>query len=292
MSCCCHVPQGTVPRLCVHPSNQRIGHHFPFQGNLYQTLTQPGADCYCLQMYVTSRLSYASKNLSQEDKEKSLRFCQKRLRSFAIHCSLVSNLSLPPEDDRAAKSIEHVGSLLSSVDGLPGTCVLHIGKLGSIEQVARNLNDLQIPRGQRVPYLLLENAAGQGTELGRNWDQLRRLFEAIDTNKVGLCIDTQHSFASGLCSFSDHEQVVRLFDLASDCATIGLIHLNDSKTGFRSQVDRHECIGQGHIWHRDDESLRSLLDRCYEQSLDAVLETPSLDDLPLVLNRYTHPILL
>ncbi len=254
---------------------------------------QPGArSCYCLQMYVASNRSYAGKSLLPEDKERTLKLCQLRNKSFAIHCSLISNLSLPPTDDRTSKSISHVKSLLSCVDGLPGTCVLHIGKLGSIEQVANNINDLQIPRGQRVPHLLLENAAGQGTELGRDWDQLRKLFEAIDTDKVGLCIDTQHSFASGLCNFDNHEEIVKMFDLAEDCARIGLIHLNDSKTEFRSQVDRHECIGKGRIWYREDESLRSLLDRCYESATDVVLETPSLEDLKLISDRYTHPILI
>lgn len=243
-------------------------------------------------MYIASSRSYQPKVLKQEDKARSLLYCNKRHKSFAIHCSLLSNLSLPATDDRARKSISHVKSLLSSVEGLPGTCVLHVGKVGSIEQVSINVNDLNIPRAERVPYLLMECAAGQGTELGRDWDQLRKLFEALDTNKVGLCLDTQHAFASGLCGFNNHEEVVKMFDLAESIGKLGLIHLNDSKVPFRAKVDRHEAIREGHIWYKEDESLRSLLDRAYERSLDVVLETPSYSDLPMLLQDYTHPILL
>jgi len=293
MDCCCHTPESCTPTIRVHPPNQRLGHHFQFVGDLFGTLSQPGASsCYCIQMYIASPRSYAPKFITDQDKAKSLTYCSSRHKSFAIHCSLLTNLSLPSTDDRTIKSIQHVKSLLKSVQGLPGTCVLHIGKVGSIEQVASNLNDLNIPRSDRVPYLLLENAAGQGTELGRDWEQLRKLFEAIDTNKVGLCIDTQHSYASGLCDFKDHEEVVKLFDLSDDIGKLGLIHLNDSKKEFRSKVDRHEVIREGHIWYKEDESLRSLLDRAYEKHLDVILETPAYRDLPLLLRDYTHPIIL
>jgi deoxyribonuclease-4 len=171
---------------------------------------------------------------------------------------------------------------LVQLEGVPCSCVLHIGKVGTLETVCQHLNDLHITRSEfeRSPYpLLMECSAGQGTELGKNWPELRKLFEGIDTNKIGLCMDTQHAFAAGLSDFGSHESVVKFFEEAESIAPggVSLIHLNDSKVEFGRRVDRHANIGQGHIWSgkEKEEGLQSLIQYCFEKGIDMILETPN-----------------
>ena len=270
-----------------YPPNQRLGHTFEWKDTLLKTLSQHS--CYCMQIFLVSSRGYGTRVLTQSDKEQTKDYCDKTHKTFCVHCSYLANLSYPISDDKALKSVNHVNNMLACVNGLPGTCVLHIGKRGTIQNVANNINDhIVIPRSSSTPYLLLENAAGMGTELGKNWDELRKLFEGIDYNKVGLCIDTQHSFASGLCEFKDHEDVVKLFDEIDNCAKLGCIHLNDSLVPYRTYKDRHQNLRNGYIWYNNDESLKSLLDICFDRSIDVVLETPSKDDLD-ILKSYSKP---
>ena len=92
---------------------------------------------------------------------------------------------------------------------------------------------------------------------------------------MGICYDTQHGFGAGMCDYQGHESIVKLFDNLEECANVRAIHLNDSKVEYNSLVDRHAGIGKGHIWSKNDESLKSLLQRIVESEIPTVLETGS-----------------
>ena len=244
---------------------------------LSATLTQ--MSCPCVQLYLAGETSYDCPTLTEEDRSTSLKYCEQHDRTFYVHCPLVSFANLS-NTDNVAKSRRVVAEELRQIRDLPGACVLHMGKVGSIGMIAECLNDLSVSRGThpRMPrQLLLECAAGRGSELGKTWEEIRHLFEAVDTNTIGLCLDTQHLFASGMCRFDTAESVVRLFDAAEEVCpkSLALVHLNDSKKPFGSRVDRHESLGKGHIWSTSDESLKVLLARCREEKVDVVLETPT-----------------
>jgi endonuclease IV len=165
-----------------------------------------------------------------------------------------------------------------------------VGKRGTVEEVASKLNTLQSEgllnrKDGPCPYpLLLETAAGQGTELGKSWEELRHLYEALDKSSVGICVDTQHAYAAGMSPLSDHESVVSLFDTASDICSSGisLIHLNDSARAYSSRVDRHAPLTRGYIWNREREGLLSLVCLSRDMALDLVLETGEIADLSTV----------
>src|SRR5690606_22896129 len=143
----------------------------------------------------------------------------------------------------------------------------------------------------RVPFhLLLEIAAGQGSELGRSWEEIRHLYEALDYTRVGLCVDTQHAFASGMCSFQTHEDVVKLFDAANGIAPkgISMIHLNDSTKPFGSQVDRHASLRNGYIWSESDEGLKSLIKISKSYGMDLVSETDDPVSDSILVNNYMN----
>ena len=302
MDCNCTVVDTVIkkpPKIKIIDSHHRVGAHVGLRKTLLETISQPTASkSHCVQLYLGGRSNYGVRNIDIEDKKKTVDYCNTFGKTFYIHCPLIANLSKDPKticDDRSmlCKSVKAVVKETEIMNGLPGGCVLHIGSKGSINNVINNINDLQIPRNSHISQkklLILENAAGQGSSLGRNWDELRKIFEGVDRNTVGLCLDTQHIFGAGINRMENHEDVVKLFDMCESVyGTPDVIHLNDSKKVFNSKVDRHEGIGKGYIWLYQDEGLKYLLERCYEKDIDCILETPtSSQDLDLIINRYMN----
>lgn len=118
----------------------------------------------------------------------------------------------------------------------------------SISLISENLNSL-ITREQKC-IILLENAAGQGSTVGYSFEQLASIIDGLELkDKVGVCLDTCHVWAAGydIVTPEGYQETMDRFQ-----STIGLkrllgIHLNDSKKGKGSRVDRHEQIGKGTI---------------------------------------------
>ena len=218
--------------------------------------------CSCCQFYLNGSTGKSWKSIKHWDYPEDFH--------YYTHCPV--NLNLAKEANFSAHKT--LIKILKEIKDTPGSAVLHIGTLGTIELVAERINSITIPQTQNVKTLLLENSAGQGSYLGRNYRELRKLFEAIDDkSRIGLCIDTQHSFASGLCSFKNEASVDKLFDKLQDIAIVPMIHLNDSETEFRSLKDRHAPLGTGYIWGTCTESLKYLLERCTEKNIDLICET-------------------
>jgi deoxyribonuclease-4 len=128
--------------------------------------------------------------------------------------------------------------------------------------------------------ILLENAAGAGDTVGRSFEELAAVIDAADGDpRLGVCLDTQHLWASGV-PFATVEESDDLIDLIA--ATVGLdrlrcLHLNDSKVAFGANKDRHENIGEGSI---GADGLAALLGHPALQGLPAVLEVPGDGDGP------------
>ena len=288
----------TFSSMKIIGRNHRVGSSVRLQDTLYDTLTLPFLKGQrCVQFFLGGNISYDSRTITQDDRQKTLEYCDRYNRTFYIHCPLHLNIARLPHDDRLDRSKNTISDEISQLRDLPASCVLHIGKTchgGSIENVASSIDELHLQRGThpRAPQqLLLENAAGQGSEIGSTWDELRKIYEAIDYNVVGLCIDTQHTFAAGMCDFDSAESVSNMFDEIEAISSGGvkLFHLNDSAKPFGSKVDRHACIRYGYIWNRNDESLVALLNRCYDESIDLVLETPEpWKDLEMIHKYYMN----
>ena len=128
--------------------------------------------------------------------------------------------------------------------------------------------------------ILLENTAGAGNTVGRSFEELAAVIaEAGGDERLGVCLDTQHLWASGI-SFGTTDEADALIALIS--ATVGLqrlhcLHLNDSKVGLGANRDRHENLGEGTIGsHR----LAALLGHPDLQGLPAILEVPGRGDGP------------
>lgn len=122
--------------------------------------------------------------------------------------------------------------------------------------------------------ILLENAAGAGGTVGRNFEELAMIIDgAGSSSAVGVCVDTQHLWASGVAfsSAAEVNEVLTNFDAIIGLSRIGCLHLNDSKVAFGANRDRHENLGDGFIGAG---GLGVFIGHPSLQGLAAILEVP------------------
>jgi deoxyribonuclease-4 len=127
-------------------------------------------------------------------------------------------------------------------------------------------------------WLLLENSAGQGGTIGRDIEELARLFHAVDHPRLGVCLDTCHWFVSGVDVTDPGVLDAKLAELddAIGLERLRCLHLNDSKAPLGSNRDRHENVGDGEL----GEGLGTFLGHPKLQHLTAYLEVPGEGDGP------------
>lgn len=117
-------------------------------------------------------------------------------------------------------------------------------------RVAKAINKVHKTAGEVGAEILLENTAGQGTTLGRRFEQLSAIIAGVKLeHRIGVCIDTCHAFAAGypLATMPEYNAIWSEFDTHLGRSRLQAMHLNDSKKPLGSRVDRHEHIGHGQI---------------------------------------------
>ncbi|HEY7034442.1 MAG TPA: deoxyribonuclease IV [Thermomicrobiales bacterium] len=157
------------------------------------------------------------------------------------------------------------------------------GHLGSgvdaaVPRVAAAINRIHDERPDGRAMLLLETTAGQGTTLGRSFEELAAIIDLVENRaRVGVCFDTCHVFAAGydIRERAGYEETMRRFDEIIGFANVHVFHLNDSLKALGSHVDRHAHIGEGFLGKAPFEFL--LGDPRFE-GVPGVLETPHGDD--------------
>lgn len=136
------------------------------------------------------------------------------------------------------------------------------------------LNELLKP--EQTTTVLLETMAGKGSEIGRNFQELRRIMDGVTLkDKLGVCLDTCHVWDGGYDIVNDLDGVLQEFDSVIGLDKLCAIHLNDSMNEMGSHKDRHEKLGQGHI---GEEALRHVVQHPLLQGKPFILETPNDDD--------------
>lgn len=104
-------------------------------------------------------------------------------------------------------------------------------------------------RSDNPAWLIIENNAGQGNQVGGNFTEIRRIMEAVGSERIKVCLDTQHSLASGYDVASEAGLAATMDEFAAEIGLEHLVavHANDSKTPLGAAADRHENIGDGYI---------------------------------------------
>ena len=154
----------------------------------------------------------------------------------------------------------------------------HLGKISesqSIRNVAQSVN--RALAHTRQVTAVIENTAGQGNTLGHTFQQLAEMIDQIqDKARVGVCLDTCHSYAAGydIKTRQGYEAVLAEFDRVVGMAYLKAMHLNDAQKGLSSRIDRHQSIGRGTLGL---EPFGYIMNDPRLEGIPLILETPDED---------------
>jgi len=237
--------------------------------------------CNVIQIFTKNQMQWQANDLSPDriTKFKS-GLKQSSIYSVLAHDSYLINLGSPDPEllkkSRIAfrKEIERAEAL-----GIP-FLVFHpgahtgAGAEHGLETIADSLNFLFDNYQSAKIKLLLENTAGQGSNLGYRFEQLAGIMGKVNNSeRLGVCFDTAHAFAAGydLRSEDSFQRTMNELDQIIGLDKLMAFHLNDSKKGLGSRVDRHEHIGKGTLGLQ---AFKFIINDMRFMHLPKVLETP------------------
>ncbi|NJD92463.1 MAG: deoxyribonuclease IV [Geobacter sp.] len=263
-----------------------LGAHMSISGGIHLAPERGrAAGCGVIQVFTQNANQWRGKMPTGSDaalfREK---LAESGIRDVVSHDIYLINLAAAPGEIRD-KSLtgfreELERCSLLGIDKIvmhPGSHV-GAGEDAGLERIIEAFNQLFAAVPDFTGKVLLENTAGQGTNLGFRFSQLQRIIKGSDyPDRFGVCIDTCHSVAAGyeLRTPEGYAATFAEFDELIGLERIACFHLNDSKKGLGSHVDRHEHIGQGELGL---EPFRMLLNDPRFKTVPKVLETPKGDN--------------
>ena len=266
-----------------------LGAHTSIRGGVSMAIERAcSIHCTAMQIFVKNNMQWFARPLTHAEIRAFLDHVQRReLSSVFGHANYLINLAATNPQFHA-NSIRALSEELVRANQLElPFLVLHPGAhLGAGEEAGLNKIIHSIDEVfRRIPKvktkIALEITAGQGSCLGHRFEQLAHIIENVcEPERLSVCLDTAHLFAAGydITSESGVKKTFCEFDhiipQARDRLTA--IHLNDSKTGRGSRVDRHEHIGKGRIGL---EAFRFIMRSRRFRKIPKVLETPKGKDL-------------
>jgi deoxyribonuclease-4 len=240
--------------------------------------------CDALQIFTKSAGQWRARVLPDEE----VALFRRRVRETGIrpviaHNSYLINLAAA-ESALRRKSIEALREELERAEvlGLDGL-VMHPGSFTTgteadgLRRIADGIAEVLASRPDGRTRLLLEQTAGQGTNLGHRFEHLAFVIDALGGSpRVGVCLDTCHLLTAGydICSEEGYRQTFDAFGRIVGFSRLKAFHMNDSKKPCGSRVDRHEHIGKGCLGL---EPFRRILNDRRFKALPMLLETPKLD---------------
>lgn len=268
----------------------KLGAHISIAGGYQNALTR-GKDigCTVVQLFSKNANQWAAKPISAEEATlfgDTRQQCCFDSSDLVIHDSYLINLATP-DDVLWEKSLTAFGHELDRAEtlGVPAL-VTHAGAhMGSGEEVGlarigAALDRVLSERPNGTVTVLLETTAGQGTSLCYNFEHIGKVLELVTDeyrSRVGVCWDTCHLYAAGY-DFTDevkYGHMAEEFDRFVGFDRLKAIHINDSKKGLGSRVDRHEHIGKGAL---GVEAFRLIMNDSRLEDLPKILETPKGPD--------------
>ncbi len=258
-----------------------LGVHISVAGGLEQAIIKGTAlGCSAIQIFTKSNRQWFAKELTQE----SISLFKKTVQnspivSIVAHAAYLINLA-SPNKEIAEKSAQALSQELLRCNLLDiPYLVLHPGSRGTsadeeaTKQIIFYLNSI-LNQNNGKTFILLETMAGQGSSVCHTFTQIANIIEHIDKkDRIGVCFDTCHAFAAGYTFNTPdlYESLWLHFDQTIGLHNLKVIHLNDSKKGCGSLVDRHEHIGKGMI---GIEAFSLLINDPKLYSIPKILETP------------------
>jgi deoxyribonuclease-4 len=262
----------------------RFGFHISIAGGFSKVVERAKIrGCETIQFFSRNPRGWKYGPLDQQDLDE-FRSSMKASGLFPIflHLPYLPNIA-SPKSKFYKRSIQSMVTDLQRAEQLGAQyLIIHIGHRmessedEAIEAVSQGINQA-FERAKNPVTLLLEMTAGQGTEIGYTFEQVKRIIDGVhEQARVGVCLDTAHSFEAGndLSRKDGIESTLRSFDQTIGLKRLHLLHLNDSKTPLGSKKDRHWHIGEGYI---GVEGFRYLINHPLLKHLPGIMETPRKD---------------
>ena len=237
-----------------------------------------GANAFAL--FTKNQRQWVSKPLTEESISLFKENCEKygfQPEYILPHDSYLINLGHPEEEglqkSRAAfldemQRCEQLG--LKLLNFHPGNSLNKISTEDCLSLIAESIN-LALEKTKGVTAVI-ENTAGQGSNLGSEFWQLKYIIDRVnDKNRVGVCLDTCHTYTAGYDIVNEYDKVFDEFDKEVGFNYLRGMHLNDSKKALGTHVDRHDSIGKGLIGKAFFERL--MQDSRFD-NIPLILETP------------------
>lgn len=199
------------------------------------------------------------------------------IEEIIVHAPYIINLgnSIKPETfslatEFLAKEIERTVSCRSHILILHPGAHVGAGAEAGIAKIVKGLNE--VLTADTDCYIALETMAGKGSEIGRTFEELARIYDGVNYNdKLRVCFDTCHTSDSGYDIVGHFDDVIDEFDRIIGKDQIAVFHINDSKNPRGAQKDRHENLGFGNLGF---DALNYIVHHPDFENVPKILETP------------------
>jgi deoxyribonuclease-4 len=243
-------------------------------------------NCDAIQIFTKSSRQWAAKPYTKEEIEQfKVNRKDTGISTVIAHDSYLLNLGSPDTALRSRSVAAFIDELerceilgVSNLVAHPGAHV-GTGEVEGIKTIAKSLDEVHTACPGYNVKITLEITAGQGSNLGYRFEQIRSIIDATkQSERLRVCFDTEHAFAAGydIRTKDGYERTFTQFDETIGIKLLVAFHLNDSKKELNSRVDRHENIGKGFI---GVEAFRLLVNDKRFWGLPMCLETPKGPDL-------------
>ena len=260
-----------------------IGAHVSAAGGVENApLNAKELDATAFALFTKNQRRWSAKPLSEDSIRKFKENCAAAgytPEMILPHDSYLINLG-HPEDAGLEKSRKAFIDEMSRCEQLglkflnfhPGS---HLKKISEDECLARIAASINLALDQTTGVIaVIENTAGQGTNLGYRFEHLAAIIDAVeDKSRVGVCLDTCHTVSAGydLISPEGYAQTLTEFDAVVGLSYLKGLHLNDDKKALASRVDRHASLGEGTLGL---EPFRRIMNDARFDGMPLILETP------------------
>jgi len=264
-----------------------VGAHVSASGGVFNApLNAQAIGAKAFALFTKNQRQWKAKPLDDETIEKfkaNLEASGIEPRHVLPHDSYLINLGHPEEEkwqkslDAFIDEVKRCGQLgLDRLNFHPGSHLKKLSEEACLDKIAEAMN-ITLEETEGVT-LVIENTAGQGTNLGYRFEHLAHLIDkSKDRSRVGVCLDTCHMFTAGydIRTRDAYDATMKAFDEIVGFEYLKGMHINDSKPKLGSRVDRHHSLGQGEIgW----------------DAFEYIMNDPRMDDIPLVLETIDESI--
>lgn len=215
------------------------------------------------------------------------------IEDVIVHAPYIVNLAQPDPEKREfavnfiTKEMKTMAKVGCKYMVLHPGAHMNMGVDKGLELIADSLKKILNNTKDDNTYIALETMAGKGTECCSKFEEIKKLIDLVDSERIVVCFDTCHTHDSGYDIINDYEGVLKEFDELIGLDKIKVIHLNDSLNTLGSHKDRHANIGFGNIGF--ETLLRFVLDERFKD-VPKILETPYIKDEKDSYSPYLYEI--